>query len=465
MKQNLKPQLKAYLEDTRAALKGTDYSVLNAMAGCMLDAREMGKMIFTAGNGGSSATASHMVNDLIKGCRVYNRVGFRAMCLTDSNAVLTCLSNDISYEQALSVALKTLAHKGDVLIVFSGSGNSENLVACAKTARAMGIAVLGFLGRDGGALKPLCDVAVIAPSDCMEQIEDLHMAYEHAIVSALRGYMKDMWDIEVIKYPEAGRKFKSALFDFDGTISLIRQGWQQVMIPYFIEVLRDTPKGKTEPEESLYACTREFVDRLTGKQTIFQCMALDDEAVKRGGPKRDPMIYKNEYLRRLMVQIKDRLDGLRSGAIKPEEMMVAGSVELIKQLKRNGISVYLASGTDQPAVRDEAALLGIDKYFDGHVYGALDEHATACTKEIVIKRILAENKLTGADMLSFGDGFVEIELVYNIGGYAIAVATDEAAKKGIDEWKRERLISAGASAVIPTFTGAKQLLSFLKGNW
>jgi len=164
-----------------------------------------------------------------------------------------------------------------------------------------------------------------------------------------------------------------------------------------------------------------------------------------------------------MEKIKGRRDGLADGSINPEQLLVRGSVPLLKALKAAGITLYLASGTDQPQVREEASLLDLDKYFDGNIYGALDEHVTSCTKELVIKRLLSENGVDGTELLSFGDGYVEIELVSNINGYPIAVATDEKRKKGIDLWKRDRLVKAGAGAVIPDFEEADKIVEFILG--
>ena len=89
---------------------------------------------------------------------------------------------------------------------------------------------------------------------------------------------------------------------------------------------------------------------------------------------------------------------------------------------------------------------------------------TVCSKETVIKQIIAENDLTGAELVSFGDGFVEVELVSGIGGYAVGVATDEVRKKGVNPRKRERLLEAGAAVIIPDFSDAGRLVSFLSGK-
>jgi phosphoglycolate phosphatase-like HAD superfamily hydrolase len=268
------------------------------------------------------------------------------------------------------------------------------------------------------------------------------------------------WEMEIIKPipPHDGLRF--ALFDFDGTISLIREGWQEIMIPYFIEVLLQTPKA--ESKEIIEENVTLFVDTLTGKQTIFQCIRLDEEVVQRGGPKTAPGVYKAEYLRRLGERIKDRLKELQDGC-DPQEYLVPGSVRLLELLKNEGYNLYLASGTDEPDVLAEAKLLGLGQYFDKHIYGARDNE-TVCSKETIIKRILAENNLNGTELISFGDGFVEIELVAKTGGYSIGVATDEVRKMGINKHKRKRLLEAGAAMIISDFSNAEGLLSYLSGK-
>lgn len=455
---NLEKNFRDYLTDTAEIIKKSDMKALSNIALKLIETKEKGNTVFTAGNGGSSATASHMVNDLTKGCRVHGREGFKAICLSDSSTLVTCLANDFSYDEAYKIMLKTLGKKDDALVVYSGSGNSSNVVNAAKYAQEAGICVIGFLGRDGGKMKDLCDLCIIAPTDSMEKLEDAHMAYEHALTVVMVDTLCDMWSMEILKLPQKNRIFKSALFDFDGTLSLIREGWQQIMIPYFCELLQAAPDNSGDID----GCVTDFVDKLTGKQTIFQCIQLAEEIKKRGGTPEDPLIYKAEYLRRLNEKIKDRKAGLMNGSISPKEMIVPGATELLEKLKEAGISIYLASGTDNDAVIEESKLLGFDKYFGKNIYGALDEHATDCTKELVIKQILSENNITGEELISFGDGYVEIELIANIGGYAVAVATDEVRKKGINDWKRSRLIQAGASVVIPDFSNADKIMELIR---
>lgn len=259
-------------------------------------------------------------------------------------------------------------------------------------------------------------------------------------------------NFEVVR-PWQDYHIRYAMFDFDGTISLIRQGWQDIMIPYFMEVMKET--DTTETDEEIHDCVQEFVDRLTGKQTIYQCMALDDAVVARGGPKRDPGEYKREYLRRLDARIRDRKKALEQGA-DPEDYIVPGALAFISLLQKYGIRCYLASGTDEQDVKYEAGLLGLDKVFGDHIRGALDAETT-CAKELVIRQLMGEENICPNELVSFGDGYVEIELVANMKGLAIGVATNEETRLGINDWKRDRLISAGANVIIPDFRNPEEI--------
>ena len=265
---------------------------------------------------------------------------------------------------------------------------------------------------------------------------------------------------EIIK-PWDGYNIKYALFDFDGTVSLIRQGWQDIMIPYFVEVLEEIESGESH-EELLYI-VREFVDTLTGKQTIFQCMRLDEEVMKRGGPHRKPIVYKDEYLKRLAERIAGRKQALASGELKPEAWQVPGCAEFIKKLQRRGVKCYLASGTDEEDVLYEAKLLALDTAFAGGIHGA---HAdmTECSKELVIRDMLNREGIKPNELVSFGDGYVEVQLVAELGGLAIGAATDEENRCGINEWKRNRLINAGANAIIPDFTKSDEIIDMILGG-
>jgi phosphoglycolate phosphatase-like HAD superfamily hydrolase len=208
----------------------------------------------------------------------------------------------------------------------------------------------------------------------------------------------------------------------------------------------------------------EDIMRLNGKQTIYQMIQLSDRIRERGGQPREPLWYKHEYLRRLDERIAARKSALRSGAIAREKFLVHEAWSLLTQLRARGLTLYLASGTDEPYVKEEAALLGLDQFFGRHIYGALDNYQSF-SKKMVIDRILAENSIDGRRLVAFGDGYVEIENTKQVGGLAVAVASDEAHNGSgqMDEWKRERLLGVGADVVIPDFRDAASLLECLLG--
>lgn len=186
MTHDLKTNLTKYAADTAERLMRTDFERLAEIGGLLLEAKADGRTVFLMGNGGSAATASHVTNDLVKGCRVGDTPGLRALCLSDSNALVTCLANDFSYEQIYSILLRTYAAAGDIVLAFSGSGNSPNILHALKTAKEMGLTTVGFGGRDGGKMKALCDHILIAPTDSMEMLEDMHLIYFHDLVCAMR---------------------------------------------------------------------------------------------------------------------------------------------------------------------------------------------------------------------------------------------------------------------------------------
>lgn len=254
--------------------------------------------------------------------------------------------------------------------------------------------------------------------------------------------------IEVLGSALDARGARAALFDFDGTLSLIRSGWVNVMVPMMVEILLELKTG--ESEEEIRTIVRDWVDRLTGKQTIYQMIELARQIQLRGGEPEDPLYYKRRYLDLLHCKIADRLNDLRSGNVSPEKHLVPGSRALLTSLRERGLTLYLASGTDQELVREEAQLLDIDKYFDGGVYGALDEYKSF-SKKLLIQQLLTQPRLASTTILGFGDGYVEIENVKEVNGVAIGVATDEPHCRSIDEWKRGRLASAGADIIVANF--------------
>ena len=251
---------------------------------------------------------------------------------------------------------------------------------------------------------------------------------------------------------------KHALIDFDGTISVIRQGWEDVMIPLMIEMICDGNPPTPEIEKEV----RDYVDYSTGILTIKQMEWLA-EAVRRYGiakkPK-SPYEYKRIYNQRLLVRVEQRLEKLRSGELDPDDLMIMGSRRFLEELYERDVTMYLASGTDHEYVLREASALRITQYFRGGIFGALD-HTEAHTKERIIQRILDENHLRGNELVVVGDGPVEIRNAKSRDAIALGVATDEVRRCGLNLRKRRRLINAGADLIIPDFTRYLEIISFL----
>ena len=265
--------------------------------------------------------------------------------------------------------------------------------------------------------------------------------------------------IEILRPDFTRGQFRAVLFDFDGTLSLVRRNWQATMVPMMVDVLAET--GTSETRDALHAHVEEFVMRLTGKQTIYQMMQLADEVRARGGVARPPLEYKHRYHDLLWQHVGQRLAALKSRAATSEEMSVPGAHRLLAQLAERGMTLYLASGTDLANVRDELAALEMDHYFGERVYGALEDYKNF-SKALVIERIIRDMGVEGHQLLAFGDGFVEIEETRRAGGLAVGVASEEETRQGVNAWKRERLIRAGADVIVGDYRDQDELLAVLE---
>ena len=164
-----------------------------------------------------------------------------------------------------------------------------------------------------------------------------------------------------------------------------------------------------------------------------------------------------------MAVVDGRLAKFRRGELNLDDVTVKGAVAFLRRCGDLGITLYLASGTDDDDVRHEAEALGYASLFDGGIYGALDR-AQAHAKRRVIQRILGENELDGSRLAVFGDGPVELRESRKRHGAAIGVASDEVRRYGLHPDKRTRLIKAGAHLVIPDFSQAGRLLALMRDD-
>ena len=177
---------KGYFARLARVLEEIDTTAVDRLAAAIRGTRERGGGVYTCGNGGSAATASHLALDLAKNVRRPDRRGLRVFCLADNPGLLTAWANDTTYERIFSAQIETTIASGDLLIAISGSGNSPNVLDAVLTARIAGAETFGVTGMGGGRLAREADDCVVVPSDDMQVVEDAHMAVTHALVVLLR---------------------------------------------------------------------------------------------------------------------------------------------------------------------------------------------------------------------------------------------------------------------------------------
>jgi D-sedoheptulose 7-phosphate isomerase len=180
-----------YVETVRASLDALDFELLERIVDRLALAHDQGRRVYTLGNGGSAATAAHLVCDLGKNTGGPMSPGLRVACLSDNIPTATALTNDHGYESVFAAQLRTLLDPGDVVIAVSASGNSPNVIAAIQVARARSANVIGLLGFDGGAARVLCDEALVIPLFNYGQVEDIHLIVGHLISQSLRQRLID----------------------------------------------------------------------------------------------------------------------------------------------------------------------------------------------------------------------------------------------------------------------------------
>jgi D-sedoheptulose 7-phosphate isomerase len=177
--------VRVYFSTVQELLNKVPFAAVDQVIETLISANQAGQTVFICGNGGSASTATHFGCDLAKRPIVAGQPRYRVIPLTDNNALMTALSNDIGYEVVFSEQLIPLVRKGDVLIGISGSGNSKNVLKAVEVAKAAGATTIGFSGYDGGKLAPAVDISVHIPSFNMAMVEDVHLMLEHAICERL----------------------------------------------------------------------------------------------------------------------------------------------------------------------------------------------------------------------------------------------------------------------------------------
>jgi D-sedoheptulose 7-phosphate isomerase len=188
---NFIPAVSEYFERLKTTIDLVSREEVNTLLGLLVDALEGGRTVFTLGNGGSAATASHYASDFNKGLSLGKARRFRFLCLSDNIPTLTAYANDIAYEEVFVEQLRNFLEPGDLVIAISGSGNSRNVLKAVEYANRSGAITVGLTGYDGGELKRIARHGVNIPIADMQITEDLHMVLDHLAYAVLGRFLPE----------------------------------------------------------------------------------------------------------------------------------------------------------------------------------------------------------------------------------------------------------------------------------
>ncbi|MBA4187377.1 MAG: haloacid dehalogenase [Planctomycetaceae bacterium] len=258
--------------------------------------------------------------------------------------------------------------------------------------------------------------------------------------------------------------FKAVLFDFDGTLSLLREGWPRVMVGMLIERLRAMSLLR-EPESDEWVAIDKLVMAQNGAPTIRQMEVFVEEVRRRGGTPADSWDYLREYIELLMRDVRGRWDALEVGELQPADWVVPNAHAILTNLRDRGVPLFVASGTEYDHVAREAHLLRVEDFFLTGI-NAPKDNDPSFGKGKVIARVLAELGIRGEELLGFGDGVVETGEVKRVGGVAVGVASSEPGSGWgvVQPEKRARLIATGADLIVPDYSQQEGLIRWLWGE-
>ena len=351
-----------------------------------------------------------------------------------------------------------------------GAGDSYLAGAASALAAGYSLEIAAEIGSyvAGVTVQKLFQTGTASPSEILNIGTDPDFVYSPELAEDMRhaNYWQNS-EIEVINEWVQPLNIKHAIFDHDGTISTLREGWEHIMQPMMMKaILGDQFQDADEAlYHKVYSRVVDFIDKTTGIQTLVQMKGLVELVKEFGLVPEDQILdefgYKEIYNDELLKMVKEREIKLTRGELSIEDFTLKNAVLLLEKLYKAGVKLYLASGTDEVDVRNEARIMGYDHLFEGGIYGAVGD-VTKEAKKIVLDRILniiGDSK--NGQVAAFGDGPVEIRETRKREGLTIGIASNEMKRHSLNESKRSRLIKAGADIVIPDFSQLSKLLQLL----
>jgi rfaE bifunctional protein kinase chain/domain len=274
-------------------------------------------------------------------------------------------------------------------------------------------------------------------------------------------------EFEIITNIRDDFKVTHIIFDHDGTISVLREGWELIMERMMAKAVLG--EKFESASESLYLQAieqiRGFIDKTTGIQTLIQMQGLVEMVRDFGcvpeNELKDEFAYKEIYNDALMEMVNLRVEKLRRGELARDDFLIKNALTLVETLYQRGVKLYMASGTDQHDVVEEATVLGYTDFFEGRIYGAVGDVSKEAKREVLDRILLDIGDDARQGLVTIGDGPLEIRETQKRGGLSIGIASDEIRRFGLNPGKRKRLIQAGADIIIPDYSNLEAFLDLL----
>jgi len=350
-----------------------------------------------------------------------------------------------------------------------GAGDTFVSALAAMVSTGQNFKAASFIANMAAAVtaQKLFQTGTASPAEILRIAADVDFLYhpELAELPHRARFFNDS-EIEVITEPPASPRIRHAIFDHDGTLSTMRQGWEKIMEPMMLRAILGD-RLNTLPADvfcRIEAEVRVFIDRTTGIQTLAQMKGLVGLVREHGYIPEAQILdehgYKAIFNHDLIKMVHARAQKIERGELSPQDFEMKGARALLELLHANGVKLYLASGTDEADVKAEAAVMGYAHLFEGRIYGSVGDLKVEA-KRIVIERIIQGSGLAGAGLLVVGDGPVEIREGHKRGALCLGIASNELCRFGLDLTKRTRLIRAGADFIIPDYSQLNQLRRLL----